>query len=101
MKLYICWGTGGSDHHDCHKAHQALIDARHEFDVVKARGQEHLPKLLQFKVRQEVFALTGSYFVPVLVLDDGTAINKPDEIVAWASAHRRDAPPGVDPGEER
>jgi hypothetical protein len=32
-------------------------------------------------------ALTGSYFVPVLVLDDGTVINKPDDIVNWAQAH--------------
>jgi hypothetical protein len=46
-----------------------------------------LPKFLQFKVRREVHALTGSFFVPVLVLDDGTAINKPDEVVAWAQAH--------------
>ena len=33
-------------------------------------------------------ALTGSYFVPVLVSsNDGTAINEPDKIVAWARAH--------------
>jgi hypothetical protein len=87
MKLYICWSTNGSAHHDCHKAHQALVDAGHNPDLVKARGQEHLPQFLQFKVRREVHALTGSFFVPVLVLDDGTAINKPDEIVAWAQAH--------------
>jgi hypothetical protein len=53
----------------------------------RARGQEHLPKFLQFKVRREVHALTVSYFVPVLVLDDGTAINRPDEIVAWTRAN--------------
>ena len=87
MKLYICWSTNGSAHHDCHKAHQALIDAGHSPEIVKARGQEHLPRFLQFKVRREVHALTGSFFVPVLVLDDGTALNKPDEIVVWAQAH--------------
>lgn len=87
VKLYICWSTKGSVHHDCHKAHQALIDAGHDPQVVKARGQEHLPGFLQFTIRREVRALTGSYFVPVLVLDDGTAINKPDDIVAWARAH--------------
>ena len=54
MRLYICWSTNGSAHHDCHKAHQAQ---------------------------------TGSYFVPVLVLDDGTVIDKPDDIVNWAQAH--------------
>lgn len=87
MKLYICWSTDGNDHHDCHKAHQALVDAGHSPDIVKARGQEHLPRFLQFKVRREVHALTGSFFVPVLVLDDGTALNRPDEIVAWAQEH--------------
>jgi hypothetical protein len=87
MRLFICWGTGGSDHHDCHKAHSALVGAGYDPEITKARGQEHLPKFLQRKVRQEVFALTGSYFVPVLLLDDGTAINNPDEIVAWAKAH--------------
>lgn len=77
MKLYICWSTNGSAHHDCHKAYQGLVDAGHSPELVKARGQEHLPKFLQFKVRREVHALTGSFFVPVLVLEDGTAINKP------------------------
>jgi hypothetical protein len=87
MKLYICWGTGGNDHHDCHKAYRAVTDAGYNPEIQKARGQEHLPKFLQFKVRREVFKLTGSYFVPLLILDDGTAINKSDEIVAWAKAH--------------
>jgi hypothetical protein len=31
--------------------------------------------------------MTGSYFVPVLVLDDGTAINTPAAAVAWAETH--------------
>lgn len=87
MRLYICWSTNGSDHHDCHKAHEALIDSGHSPEIVKARGQEHLPRFLQFKVRREVHALTGSYFVPVLVVDSATAINNPDEIVAWARAN--------------
>ena len=26
MKLYICWSTSGSAHHDCHKAHTALVE---------------------------------------------------------------------------
>ena len=89
MKLYICWSTKGSAHHDCHKAHAALVAAGYSPETVKARGQEHLPTFLQFKVRREVHALTGSFFVPVLVLEDGTAINTPDEIVAWARAHPR------------
>ena len=35
----------------------------------------------------EFTALNPLQRVPVLVLDDGTAINKPDEIVSWARAH--------------
>ena len=88
MRLCICWSTNGSSHHDCHKAHQALVEAGHDPETVKARGQEHLPALLlHAKVRRQVHALTGSFFVPVLVLDDGTPINRPDEIVGWARAH--------------
>jgi hypothetical protein len=87
MKLYICWSTNGGDHHDCHKVHRAVTDAGHKPEIIKARGQEHLPNFLQGKVRREVFAMTGSYFVPVLVLDDGTAINTPAAAVAWAETH--------------
>ena len=87
MKLYICWSTNGSDHHDCAKVYNAVTAAGYTPEIIKARGQEHLPKFLQFKARREVFKMTGSYFVPVLVLDDGTAINKPDEVVAWAKSH--------------
>lgn len=87
MKLYICWSTNGSDHHDCAKVHRAVTEAGHTPEVVKARGQEHLPVFLQGRARREVFAMTGSYFVPVLVLDDGTALNDPDAVVAWAAAH--------------
>jgi hypothetical protein len=89
VKLYICRSTNGGEHHDCHKVHRAVTAAGHRPEIVKARGQEHLPKLLQGKARREVFAMTGSYFVPVLVLDDGTAINTPDAAVAWAEAHPR------------
>lgn len=87
MRLYICWSTGGSDHHDCHRVHAAVTAAGFEPEVIKARGQEHLPSFLQGRARREVHAMTGSYFVPVLVLDDGTAIGSPQEAVDWAAAH--------------
>lgn len=87
MKLYICWSTNGGAHHDCHTAYQALADAGYDPTIVKARGQEHLPTFLQLRTRREVHALTGSFFVPVLVLDDGSFINQPEQIVAWAKAH--------------
>ncbi len=87
MKLIICWGDGGGDHHDCAVAHKALLEAGYNPEIQKARGQEHLPKFLQFKVRREVHILTGSYYVPVLILDDGTAISRPEKIAAWAKAN--------------
>lgn len=87
MKLYICWSTNGGDHHDCAKADKALRAAGYEFETIRARGQEKLPKFLQFKTRREVFALTGRYYVPAVVFDDGTAVSGADEIVAWAKSH--------------
>lgn len=87
MKLYICWSNGGSDHHPCTKAYRALKEVNYDPEIQKARGQEHLPKFLQLKVRREVFALTGSYYVPVLLLDDGSAISGDNKIVAWAKDH--------------
>lgn len=87
MKLYICWSNGGSDKHPCTKAYRALRAAGYDPEVQKARGSVLLPKFLQFKVRREVFALTGSYYVPVLLLDDGTTITHPDNIAAWAKDH--------------
>jgi hypothetical protein len=64
-----------------------LIAAGYNPETEKARGSVFLPKFLQLRVRREVFALTGSYFVPVLILDDGTTINNPDDIATWAKAH--------------
>ena len=87
MKLIICWSDGGGEHHDCSVAHKALLEAGYTPEIQKARGQEHLPKFLQGKLRREVFKMTGSYYVPVLVLDDGTAISRPEKIAAWAKAH--------------
>ncbi len=59
MRLYICWGTSGGAHRDWHTAHQAMVDAGYSPEIVKASRQEHLPKILQRKVRREVHALTG------------------------------------------
>ena len=37
--------------------------------------------------RREVKELTGNYWVPVLVTDDGEAIQGSGRIIAWAQSH--------------
>lgn len=92
MKLYVCYGTwkpaprpGG---HPCGQAYHALVDAGHRPEVIKARGLGMLPEAFnRTKGRQEVKQLTGNYWVPVLVQDDGTYIQGAREIIAWAQAN--------------
>ena len=91
MKLYVCWGTFGmgAHEHPCQVAHQALRDAGHRPDVVRAYGWKALPDV-PFNLtagRRRAKELTGSTSVPVLELDDGTAIGGTKDIVAWAAAH--------------
>jgi hypothetical protein len=93
MKLYVCWGTfkpGLRDNgHPCHAAHQALLDAGHRPEVVRSYGLTMLPDVPfnQTAGRKRAKALTGSSQVPVLELDDGTAIADSHAIAAWAAAH--------------
>jgi hypothetical protein len=88
MKLYVCWGTfptprpGG---HPCKTAYDALRAAGHDPEVVKTYGFAPLPDLTSG--RKEVRRLTGQSWVPVLVTDDGEAIQESKAIVAWAKAH--------------
>lgn len=88
MKLYICWGTfptprpGG---HPCKTAYDALRDAGHQPEVVKSYGFAPLPDITSG--RKEVKRLTGQSWVPLLVTDDGEAIQESKAIVAWAKAH--------------
>ncbi|MEA2180510.1 MAG: hypothetical protein QOG77_3807 [Solirubrobacteraceae bacterium] len=91
MKLYICWGTfqtprpGG---HPCANAYHALKDAGHEFETIKSYGLALLPDALNSSAgRKRARELTGKNTVPVLELDDGTAIYDSKEIVAWAKAN--------------
>jgi hypothetical protein len=92
VKLYVCWGTfwtprpGG---HPCHNAYTALRDAGHDPEVIKVHGLGIGPQLFQQKTdgRKEVERLTGSPTIPVLVTDDGEAINESKRIVEWAEAH--------------
>ncbi|HEX3688683.1 MAG TPA: glutathione S-transferase N-terminal domain-containing protein [Solirubrobacteraceae bacterium] len=92
MKLYVCYGTwtaGGSLHkHPCGEAHRALVASRHAPRVIRSYGLGPLPGLINDRTpRREVKELTGNYWVPLLVTDDGEAIQGSSKIIAWAQAH--------------
>jgi hypothetical protein len=95
VKLYVCWGTwkpapwrsGGK--HPCGRAYHALRDAGHRPEVVRSYGLFILPDT-PFNMtagRQAAKRLTGSATVPVLELDDGTAVSGSYEIETWAKAN--------------
>ncbi len=92
MKLYVCYGTwtaGGSIHkHPCGEAHRALVATGHEPRVIRSYGLGPLPGLINdLTPRKQVKELTGNYWVPVLVTDDGEVVQGSRRIVAWAQAH--------------
>ncbi len=92
MKLYICYGTfkpaprpGG---HPCGNAHEALIAAGHKPQLVRSYGLGLLPGVFNWtRGRREVKRLTGNYWVPVLVTEEGSVIQGSAEIVSWAQAN--------------
>jgi hypothetical protein len=91
MKLYVCYGTwkpaprpGG---HPCGTAYHALADAGYQPEVIRVGGLGPLPEMLQTSGRREVKRLTGNYWVPVLVKDDGSWIQGSREIADWARAN--------------
>ena len=90
MRLYVCYGLFPSPRpggHPCKNAADALREAGHDPEIVKAYGLGPLPDAMNGPRRREVKRLTGESWVPALVLDDGTAIGGSKEIVAWAKAH--------------
>jgi Glutathione S-transferase, N-terminal domain len=91
MKLYVCWTTIQLPRpprgHPCHNAYKALRDAGYDPEVVKVQGLGVGPLKLMTDGRREVQELTGSPVVPVLVTDDGEAINESQRIMEWAKAH--------------
>jgi glutathione S-transferase len=92
MKLYVCWGTFNSPRpggHPCRNALDALQEAGHDPEVVRSYGLTLLPDAIfnQTQGRKRAKELTGSSTVPVLELDDGTAVFDSDEIVKWAKEH--------------
>ncbi len=95
MKLYICYGLFPSPRpggHPCKNAAAALREAGHEPEIIKSYGLGLLPGVFnQTRGRREVKKLTGNYWVPVLVTDDGSVVQGSHEIADWARAH----PPGA------
>lgn len=85
MKLYVCWGTfqiPGAREHPCKLAHDALVEAGYEPEVIKSYGYAPLPDLT--KGRRAVKKLTGESWVPVLVTDSDEVIQDSAKIVEWA-----------------
>jgi hypothetical protein len=91
MKLYVCWGTFHSPRpggHPCRNAYEALRAAGHDPEVVRSYGWTLLPDAVNAtEGRRAAKRLTGKSTVPVLELDDGTAVWDSKQIVAWAKAN--------------
>lgn len=92
MKLYICWGTFPSPRpggHPCRNAYNALTEAGHQPEVLRSYGLTILPDtpFNQTAGRKRAKELTGKSTVPVLELDDGTAVAGSQKIVEWARAN--------------
>jgi hypothetical protein len=90
VKLYVCWGTfptprpGG---HPCANAYNALKDAGHKPAVERVYGLGPLPEVLNGPRRKKVKELSGTPWVPMLELDDGTIVDGSRAIADWAKAH--------------
>ncbi len=93
MKIYVCYGTwtaGKPLHaHPCGEAHKAVVQAGYEPEVIRSYGLGPLPAALNnlTQGRRDVKQMTGNYWVPVLVTDDGTVIQGSEKIIAWAHAN--------------
>ena len=93
MKIYVCYGTwtlGAPLHrHPCGEAHKALKRAGYEPEVVISYGLGPLPSAINdmTRGRREVKELTGNYWVPAMVADDGTVVQGSERIIAWAAAN--------------
>jgi glutathione S-transferase len=89
MTLYTCAAkklgtTTPVVKHPCAIAARALDDAEQTYEIKVVGGFRNLPLSRRGK-REEIIALTGQPDVPVLVLDDGSAIAGSGAIVAWAA----------------
>jgi hypothetical protein len=92
VKLYICYGTFPSPRpggHPCKNAHDALVAAGHDPELIRSYGLGMLPDVPfnQTSGRKRAKDLTGSSMVPVLELDDGKAIGGSKAIADWAKSN--------------
>jgi hypothetical protein len=92
MKLYVCYGTWPlgplPKRHPCGTAYRALRDAGYDPEVKRAYGLALLPSAFNLTPgRREVKRLTGNYWVPAMVADDGEVVQGSREIAAWAKAN--------------
>jgi len=67
-------------------AAKALEDAGHQYDIEVVGGFKNVPLSRRGK-RDRIRKLTGQEDVPVLVVDERTAIHGAAAIAAWASSH--------------
>jgi hypothetical protein len=93
MKLYVCYGTwtvGKPLHaHPCGEAHKAVTEAGYDPEVIRSYGGGLLPGPINdlTRGRREVKQATGNYWVPLLLTDDGVAIQGSRQIIEWARAN--------------
>jgi hypothetical protein len=74
--------------HPCHHAHEALTEAGYRPRVIRSYGLGPLPGLFNCTPgRREVKRLTGNYWVPVLVTDEGEVVQGSRRIADWAAAN--------------
>jgi glutathione S-transferase len=91
--LYTCGakksggGLPGPLAHPCGRAASALDDAGHVYELRTVEGYKMLPWTRSGGKRAEIRELTGQEDVPVLVLDDGTAVHGSGTIARWAREH--------------
>jgi hypothetical protein len=91
LKLYVCWGVHREPLHEhpCRVAHQALLVAGHDPQVIKVRGLGVGPRLLRWTTagRREVEKLSGQRVVPILLTDSDEVVVESAAILSWAEAH--------------
>jgi hypothetical protein len=74
--------------HPCRNAHNALVDAGYEPEVVRSYGWGALPSALNFTGgRRAARKLSGDKWLPVLVTDDDEVVSGSQAIVEWAAAN--------------
>jgi len=88
VKLYTCgMAKTGAPIHFCARAAKALDDAGHNYELQQVDGYRLMPWTRAGDARAEVKRVSGQENVPVLLLDDGTAISGSGSIVDWAKSN--------------